>query len=76
MHLTLLNSFLAEANCLEYKKKLCTAVYNFFCLINQLNKNSFRTERGCVLITQQNLQKFEFFYCSPLNIQIFVDFAG
>ena len=36
----------------------------------------FRTERGCVLITQQNLQKFEFFYCAPLKIQIFANFAG
>ena len=36
----------------------------------------FRTERGCVLITQQNLQKFEFFYCAPLKIQIFKILLG
>ena len=33
-------------------------------------------QRGWVLITQQNLQKFEFFYCAPLKIQIFTNFAG
>jgi hypothetical protein len=36
-----------------------------------LSRNIFRTERGCVLITQQNLRKFEFFYFAPFEIQIF-----
>ena len=29
--------------------------------LQKVKGNIFRTERGCVLITQQNLQKFEFF---------------
>ena len=35
------------------------------CKYYYYSRNIFRTERGCILITQQNLRKFEFFYCSP-----------
>ena len=38
------------------------------------SRNIFRTEKGCVLIIQQNLRKFEFFYCAPLKIQIYANF--
>ena len=34
-------------------------------LILGIGRNIFRTGRGCVLITEQNLRKFEFFYCAP-----------
>ena len=36
----------------------------------------FLEQRGCVIFTQQNFRKFEFFYCAPLKIQIFTNFAG
>lgn len=42
MHLTLLNSFLAEANCLEYKKKLLQ--FTIF-LPHQLIPNPFFSHR-------------------------------
>ena len=29
------------------------------------SRNNFRREIGCVLITQQYLREFEFFYCTP-----------
>ena len=31
--------------------------------ISKVSRNIFRTERGCVLITQKNLRKFELQYC-------------
>ena len=41
-----------------------------------LCRNNFRTETGFVLITQQNLRKFEFLQVHSRKIQIFANFAG
>ena len=45
------------------------------CVFNQnasnWSRNNFRTEIGCVLITQQNLRKFEFLKVHSRKIQIF-----
>ena len=40
------------------------------------SRNNFRTDIGCVLITKQNLQKFEFLKVHSIKIQIFANFAG
>ena len=38
--------------------------------------DNFRSEIGCILITQQNMQKFEFLKVHSRKIQIFANFAG